>query len=164
MSTTSVPPVLVRNAADAERRWFAGGGVHTWLAGAEDTGSAFLLCEMAMERGKATPLHTHPADESLYVLEGELLVHLDGSEFPVTVGGLAFAPRGVPHAFRVVSAGGARVLCFHTPGTCEAFYRGASDPIDPATTSGLVDADRVASAGARHGGIEFLGPPPFTPS
>lgn len=163
MNAKTSPAPLVRNAADAERRWFYGGGVHTWLAKAEDTAGEFLLCEMEMEQGKLTPLHTHPADESLYVVAGEILVHLDGEEHVVAAGGLALAPRGVPHAFKVVSEGGARLLCLHTPGTCEAFYLGASEPIDAATATGPVDFARIAASGEVNGGIELLGPPPFAP-
>lgn len=163
MSATTVPRPLVRNADAAERRWFYGGGVHTWLAKAEDTAGAFLLCEIQMEQGKLTPLHTHPADESLYVLDGELLMHMDGEEHLLGGGGLAYAPAGVPHAFKVVSDG-ARLLCLHTPGTCEAFYMGASEPIEAGTTSGPVDFDRIAASGRANGGIEILGPPPFPSS
>jgi quercetin dioxygenase-like cupin family protein len=163
MSATTVPRPLVRNADGAERRWFYGGGVYTWLAKAEDTAGAFLLCEVEMEGGKLTPLHTHPADESLYLLEGKLLMHMDGEELLVSKGGLAFAPAGVPHAFKVVSDG-ARVLCLHTPGTCEAFYMGASEPIGADVTSVLVDFDRIAASGKANGGIEILGPPPFAHS
>lgn len=160
MSATTVPTALVRNADMAERRWFYGGGVHTWLAKSEDTAGVFLLCEVRMEQGKVTPLHTHPADESLYLLEGELLMHLDGQEYRLTEGGLAYAPRGVPHAFKVVSDG-ARVLCLHNPGTCEAFYMGASEPIEAGTNTGTVDFERIAASGRENGGIELLGPPPF---
>ncbi len=161
MSAQPVATSLVRNAKDAERRWFYGGGVHTWLARAADTSGAYLLCEMEMGAGKATPLHTHPADETLMVLEGELLLHLDGQEHSVTAGGIALAPAGLPHAFKVVSA--ARVLCLHTPGTCEDFYFGASEPIDAATTTGEVDLARIAASARENGGIELLGPPPFGP-
>ncbi|MBA3780346.1 cupin domain-containing protein [Nocardioides sp. InS609-2] len=161
MSATTTPAPLVRNAAEAERRWFHGGGVHTWLATAADTAGTFLLFVDEMEQGKVTPLHTHPTDETLYVLEGELLVHLDGSEFPVSAGGLILAPRDVPHAFKVVSPS-ARVLCLHTPGTCEAFYMSASYPIDDETVSGPVDFESIAASGQRNGGIQLLGPPPFT--
>src|SRR6266545_2301371 len=74
------------------------------------------------------PLHLHAnEDEALYVLEGELLVHLDGNEFPIGPRGVAVAPRGVPHAFLVTSRT-ARVLTLQTPGSAEAFYRGASEP------------------------------------
>ena len=152
---------MIRDRDTADRRWFAGGGVHTWLATAADTAGAYLLCEMEMDEGKATPLHTHPADETLIVLDGELVLHLDGEEHRVGAGGIALAPAGVPHAF-LVASGPARVLCLHTPGTCEAFYLGASDPIDQATTTGVVDFDRVAASARDNGGIELLGPPPFT--
>ena len=160
MSAITTPAPLIRNAADAERRWFYGGGLYTWLAKAEDTAGTFLLCEVEMAGGKVTPLHTHPADESLFLLEGEILMHLDGRESVVSTGGLALAPRGVPHAFKVLSAK-ARVLCLHTPGTCEAFYMGASEPIGQDVTTGPVDFDRIAASGRENGGIELLGPPPF---
>ena len=74
---------IVRAAGEGEQRWFYGGGLHTWKAGAEETGGAFLLFEDRMERGKVTPLHTHPSDETMYVLEGEVLVHMDGREHRV---------------------------------------------------------------------------------
>lgn len=159
MSATSALP-LVRNAADAERRWFYGGGVHLWLAKAADTDGAFLLCEQQMTQDKATPLHTHPADESLYVLEGEMLVHLDGEEFTVAAGGLATAPRGVPHAFKVLSPT-LRILCLHTPGTCDAFYLGASEIIGSDVDTGPVAFDRVVASARENGGFELVGPPPF---
>ena len=79
----------------------------------------------------------------------------------VTAGGIALAPAGLPHAFMVLSDQ-ARVLCLHTPGTCEAFYLGASDHLDPGESRGAVDPSRIAASAAAHGGIELLGPPPFT--
>jgi quercetin dioxygenase-like cupin family protein len=160
MTAATVPGPLVRDAASAERRWFYGGGVFTWLAMANDTGGAFLLWEDRMDRGKLTPLHTHPADETMYILEGEILMHLDGADHPVAAGGMALAPRGVPHAFLVVSEF-ARILTLHTPGTCEAFYLGASYPLAAGEDSGVVDFDRIAASARANGGIEILGPPPF---
>jgi hypothetical protein len=112
-----------------------------------------------MDAGKRTPLHTHPSDELMYVLEGEILMHLDGVEHTVGAGGVALAPRGVPHAF-MVTADATRLLCLHTPGTCQAFYLGASEPLTE-ESSRAVDFDQVRASAARHGGIEILGPPPF---
>jgi Cupin domain len=109
-----------------------------------------------------TPLHIHPeSDETMYVLEGEILFHMDGDEHRVGTGGLAVAPRGVPHAFMVVSEV-ARMLCLHTPGCCQAFYWDASEPISSGDDgSGPVDFARVQSSAVKNGGIEILGPPPF---
>ena len=70
-------------------------------------------------------------------------------------------PRGVPHAFVVVSAT-ARLLCLHTPGCCQAFYWDASEPItmdNPAPRT--VDFTRVQASAKSNGGIDILGPPPF---
>jgi quercetin dioxygenase-like cupin family protein len=162
MTTPSTPVPFIRAESDGEKRWFYGGGVHTWKATSKDTGGAFLLFEMRMDQGKLTPLHTHPeSDETMYVLEGEILMHMDGQEHHVGVGGLAVAPRGVPHAFLVVSES-ARLLCLHTPGCGEAFYWGASEPIvDGGPESGSVDFARVQASAQQNGGIEILGPPPF---
>ena len=167
MATTSTTPTIVRSRHEGERRWFYGGGVHTWKATAEETNGAFLLFEMELEQGKVTPLHTHPdSDETMYVLEGEILVHLDGTDHHVAEGGLAVAARGVPHAFLVVS-GNARVLCLHTPGSCQAFYREASEPLiddgSGAQARGTVDFGRIAASAQANSGIEILGPPPFAP-
>ena len=88
-----------------------------------------------MDHGKVTPLHIHPdSDETMVVLEGEILLHLDGEEHAVGAGGIASAVRGVPHAFLVSGAAGARVLFLHTPGCCEAFYREQVDPLATTTT------------------------------
>lgn len=114
---------------------------------------------LPQRQGKRTPLHTHPVDESLYVVEGTILVHLAGVEHLVDAGGLVIAPRDVPHAFLVESQT-ATVLTLHTPGTCQAFYLGASEPLTGAT-SRVVDFDRVRASAMTNGGIEILGPPPF---
>jgi uncharacterized cupin superfamily protein len=119
-----------------------------------------------MDQGKVTPLHRHPdSDETMIVLEGEIVMHLDGTDHTVVAGGLASAPRGVPHAFKVTGSDGARLLCLHTPGCCQAFYWDASEPVgrddgrEPG--SGPVDMDRVQASARSNPGIEILGPPPF---
>jgi mannose-6-phosphate isomerase-like protein (cupin superfamily) len=152
---------LVRGADDGEARWFYGGGVHRWKATAEETAGVFLLFEDRMDRGKVTPLHTHPSDETIVVLRGEIVVHLDGSDHNLGAGAMALAPRGVPHAFKVI-ADDTRLLCLHTPGSCEAFYLGASAPLSEVLGSDrTVDFDRVLRSAQENGGIEILGPPPW---
>jgi quercetin dioxygenase-like cupin family protein len=153
---------IVRAPGEGEKLWFYGGGLHTWKATSAETGGAFLLFEDVMSRGKTTPLHTHPeVDETLYLLEGEILFHIEGAEQRIGTGGVAMAPRGVAHAFLVTSEM-ARVLCLETPGSAEAFYRGASEPATAELErSAPVDFARVRESAMRNGGIEILGPPPF---
>jgi hypothetical protein len=97
----------------------------------------------------------------MIVLEGEILMHLDGSEHVVGAGGIASAPRGMPHAFLVTGATGARVLCLHTPGCCQAFYLDAGGPATADTDLDRVDMAMVRASAERNGGIQILGPPPF---
>jgi quercetin dioxygenase-like cupin family protein len=161
MSTTAVP--IVRGEGEGERRWFAGGGVHIWKATAEETDGAFMLLEDRMTQGKTTPLHAQPnLDETLIVLEGEILVHAEGTEHRVGPRGVAVAPRGVPHAFMVTSES-ALILALQTPGSGEAFYRDASEPsTDETDAQRPPDLDRLRAAAERHPDIiQILGPPPF---
>ena len=152
---------IIRAEGEGDRRSFLGGGVHTWKLTTADTDGAFFLFEDVMGAGKCTPLHRHPeADETVYLLEGEILVNVDGQESRVGAGGMLFTPKGVPHAFRVVSEQ-ARVLTFQTPGIGQEFYRDASEPAADDTTE-TVDVARIqTSADANPRGIELLGPPPF---
>ena len=159
--STAVP--IIRGEGEGERRWFAGGGVHIWKATAEETDGAFILFEDRMARGKTTPLHTHPhEDETFLVLEGEILVHVEGTEHPVGPGGVAVVPRGAQHAFFVTSEE-ARILALQTPGSGEAFYKDASEPsTDETDAERPPDLDRLREAAERNPScIEILGPPPF---
>ena len=160
MSTTAVP--IVRGEGEGERLWFAGGGVWTMKATAEETDGAFILFEDRMPRGKTTPLHTHPnLDETLIVLEGEILVYAEGREHRIGPRGVAVAPRGAPHAFMVTSES-ALILALQTPGSGEAFYREASEPATAQTDPARTDWDRLRAAAERHPDtIQILGPPPF---
>jgi hypothetical protein len=64
-----------------------------------------------------------------------------------------------------VTTEGARLLCLHTPGCCQAFYWDASEPVQSddrrAIEAGPVDMRRVQASAQKNGGIEILGPPPF---
>jgi quercetin dioxygenase-like cupin family protein len=158
----STAGTIIRGEGEGERLWFAGGGLWTMKATAEETDGAFNLLEDQMMRGKTTPLHTHPnLDETLIVLEGEILVHAEGREHRVGPRGVAVALRGVPHAFMVTSES-ALILTLQTPGSGEAFYRDASEPATAETDPGRTDLGRLRAAAERHPDIiEILGPPPF---
>src|SRR5262245_50226723 len=112
---------IVRNLDEGERKWFLGGGLHTWKATAEETGGSMVMLEDQLGGGKVTPLHMHEqVDEAMYVIEGEILLSTgNGDDTILHAGGFAFAPRGCAHAFMVVSDT-ARLLAIQTPGSAEA--------------------------------------------
>jgi quercetin dioxygenase-like cupin family protein len=158
----STAGTIIRGEGEGERLWFAGGGVFTMKATSEETDGAFVLLEDRMMRGKTTPLHTHPnLDETIIVLEGEIVVYAEGTEHRLGPRGVAVAPRGAPHAFMVTSES-ALILSLQTPGSGEAFYREASEPATAETDPGRTDWDRLRAAAERHPDIiEIVGPPPF---
>lgn len=156
---------IVRNADEGERRWFAGGGEHLWMARSEETNGAFHAFVNRLERGKVTPLHLHPdADDNMYVIEGEILYQSGEEQHVVRSGGFVSTLRGTPHAFMVTSES-ATVFCFQTPGAGESFYLDASEPADGTHPADAVDIPRLQDAAAHNpAAVRFLGPPPFPPA
>jgi hypothetical protein len=121
------------------------------------------MFEHAASQGKRTPLHVHPDhDEMCYVLEGELLLHIDGVERTVGPGTVVWVPRGTPHAFLVTSEI-ERSLWTVTPGAeMEAFYRQAGDPATSRTLPPAeIDIARLRAVGEATGAMKTLGAPPF---
>ena len=156
---------VIRQNGEGEQLWFAGGGLFTMKATSAETGGAFALFEDREVLGKPTPLHLHPGDdEVLYVLEGEILVHVDGQEHRVGERGVFVAPRGVPHAFLVTSET-ARLLCLTVPGTgwAEVFYQQLCEPASEDAVPGSHPADfaKLMEVAKHTDTIEILGPPPF---
>src|SRR3954468_3840796 len=89
---------------------------------AETSGGELAVVEALGARGDMPPLHVHTVeDETFYVLDGTLSVHVAGCE-PIVLeaGQSAFAPRGVAHAYRVESET-ARWLAIATPSGFDAF-------------------------------------------
>ncbi len=139
---------IIRRQGEGERMWFAGGGVITWKATAEETGGAFLMFEDRMERGKVTPLHTHPdQDEAIYVLEGEIALTAGGRELLAQAGSWLQVPPGVPHAVSFPGSEPARLLNLHTP-NCGfgAFLRALRDAGDEQAATARAGFDRQPAA------------------
>lgn len=146
--------------------WF-NSDLFTFKATADETGQAFTLFEELSQRGKMTPLHLHPkADETFWVIDGEILVHVDGTETTVSRGGVASVPRGMPHAVLVTSKT-ALLLTIVTPGCkeLEMFFREVGQPATQRTLppGAPLPMERIRAAAMRHGSVVILGPPPFTP-
>jgi quercetin dioxygenase-like cupin family protein len=145
--------------------WFIANQAQVHLDGG-DTDGACDLVEVAGRRGDMPPLHVHHEhDETFYVLEGRLSLHLPGQRVELRPGESFFAPRGIPHVYRVESDE-ARWLGVGNPAGFADFVRESSDV---ATAKGYPPADRepnitrVAEAAARYG-IELLGPPGTFPA
>jgi quercetin dioxygenase-like cupin family protein len=152
---------VIRHAGEGEAIWFDG-GLMTITVAAADTGGAFAVFEYIAERGKASPLHSHPdADETFWILEGDIKAHIDGVEHAGTAGATFVFRRNVPHAYAITSER-ARILMMLTPGGGENFFRQAGAPAErrdlPPPSERNIEQFQAAAAG---NGVVLLGPPPF---
>ncbi|HET9104148.1 MAG TPA: cupin domain-containing protein [Solirubrobacteraceae bacterium] len=164
--------------SDSERLWFLGTLARMKLDGRQ-TGGRFSLWEGVLPHGAAPPLHSHPQDETFYVLDGELtawLVDLEGAQDHLSppawvtthaqrcrAGAVVFAPAGTPHSFRVESDT-ARMLFLSTPSGIEEYVRALGEPaqwpwLQPPPEEPRVAAERIAAV-ERELGVVRHGPPP----
>jgi len=142
--------------------WFLGTLVRPKLDGAQ-TGGRFALWEGVLPRGAAPPLHSHPQDETFYVLEGELTVWIDTRERRCGPGAAVFAPAGTPHTFRIESDT-ARMLFLSTPAGIEDYVRALAEParwpwLPPPPDGPRVPAERIRAVEEELGVVRH-GPAP----
>lgn len=163
-TTAEASRQIVLAPSEGEALWF-NNDLLTFKATGPETGGAFLVVEELARRGKVTPLHAHPEEEeTFYILEGEALFHLAGTEQSLGAGAFVSVPRGVAHAYLVTSEV-ARALILITPGNgaMESFFRDAGEPAAeralPAESP--LDMERIGGAAERTGAVKILGPPPF---
>jgi quercetin dioxygenase-like cupin family protein len=157
----STAPVITQQEA-GDNLWF-GGGLVSFKVTSAQSGDTLILFEHAAGRGKTTPLHLHPGhDETVYVFEGELLLHIDGVETRAGPGAAVWIPRGAPHALLVTSEI-ARSLWVVTPGgVMEEFFRQAGEVAPNRTLPPpAIDIARLLAVGEGTGAMKVIGPPPF---
>lgn len=92
-------PQIVR--AEDGRTFRAGPESVRFILTNKQTGGAFLLLEATIDAPSyGPPMHIHTReDETFSVLEGQLIVIVDGVRHELNPGDVAFAPRGIPHRF-----------------------------------------------------------------
>jgi quercetin dioxygenase-like cupin family protein len=147
-------------SGEGERLWFLG-TLATIRLPAEASGGRFALIEHLLPHLASPPLHTHPEDETYFVLEGGLTLLAGEARFELGPGDACSAPAGVPHTFRVDTEI-ARVLLLSTPAGLERMMRDASVPAEaptlPPPGTPRPAPDELAAIFERHETV-ILGPP-----
>src|SRR5438045_1543762 len=136
MQTHSQPYVSTRETE--QNLWFLGALTQVKATG-EQTRGAYGLIEHLIPPGSASPWHIHHAeDETFYVIEGQVTILCGDTNIQAGPGTWAFAPRDIPHGFRVEGDTPARLLLLTTPSGFERFIiemsEPATDPSTPPTT------------------------------
>jgi quercetin dioxygenase-like cupin family protein len=164
MAAESSPaPLVVR---ETKPLWFLGTLARVLLDGGA-TGGVFAVFEVVLPRGASPPVHSHPQDETFYVLDGTLTAFLGDEQHRCSTGSLMFAPRHLPHSCYVHSDT-ARVLVISTPSGIEDYVRALSEPatwpwLQPPSDGPRVPPERIEAVGHEHDVVNH-GPPPAASS
>jgi mannose-6-phosphate isomerase-like protein (cupin superfamily) len=157
---TSTVPLVVPPGA-GRHLWHLD-NLMTFKALSADTGGRLALWEQLLPRDSSPPLHVHHRDdEAWFVLDGALTFQVEDRRWTAEEGSFVWAPRGLPHTFRVDSPT-ARILGIGIPAGFEEFFlatgRAAEAvalppaPEEPPDIAGLV-------AAARQYACDIVGPP-----
>ena len=117
----------------------------TVLASGEDTGSYEIFLQRGPE-GSGPPPHSHPWDESFYVVRGEIDFGIADDTRTASPGTLVHLPAGTVHWFRFGRGGGEMISMTSRLGASRMFTDMAREiaPVNP-------DLARLAEVGGRHG-------------
>jgi quercetin dioxygenase-like cupin family protein len=127
------------------------GDVQTHKILGKDTGNQIVEWVDDVKPGVGIPPHIHTReDETFRVLEGEVEIMVDGRTSVLKKGDMAFAPKNLPHAWKVVGTEDARMITSAFPAGIEhMFGKLANLPAGPP------DFEKVAAICGEHG-IRFV--------
>ena len=115
---------------------------------AAETGGAISLFEERSPVGGGVPMHVHDReDETFQILEGTVEFNVAGKLIVANTGDSVWAPRGVPHAWRVVGDLPVRLLFATTPSGLERMFEELGT-----LPKGPPDFAKVAEICGRYGG------------
>jgi quercetin dioxygenase-like cupin family protein len=139
--------------------WWHGSQMRIRASG-RDTDGGMGLVEGEFPEGFGPPLHVHHReDEAFYVLKGKIRFRQGNDEFVGGPGTMVWGPRGVPHAFKVLSSG-ARALVIVTPAGFERIFQEGGVPVSQSAEPPSVAYDpEAAKRLAERFGFDVVGPP-----
>lgn len=146
------------------------GELMTVLLSGKETGGKYAVVESITQPGGGVPLlHTHPQQETFFVLEGSYEIFgrdEEGNKYatPMPVGSVVHIPGGVPHGFQNVGdTPGKLLLTFEPAGNMEVFFEDigiqVDDKANPPALDDPPDMEAVLKAFARYN-IHILEAPP----
>jgi quercetin dioxygenase-like cupin family protein len=151
-------------SVDHRQLWFLNTHV-TILVSHRDGTDGMSVLEHRAPHGDSPPLHVHSGeDEIFYVIDGEVRFRAGEHERVLGAGESILTLKTVPHTYRVLSAGGARMLTVTRNRDFEEFVRAMGSPSEHAglpTPVGPPSPEQFAmflGVAQRHN-IDLVGPP-----
>jgi quercetin dioxygenase-like cupin family protein len=143
---------IARKTDEGRALWMLG-GLYEILVSGEESGGAVTVMRMTAPAGTGSPPHSHPGDESLYVLDGEVDIHIGDRVVAAKPGSMFFFPAGTKEWFEAKTQ--ATVLVTYSPGGIDKFFAEVGEPATtrtiPPPSSTPPDFERIIRVAAANG-------------
>ena len=127
------------------------GDNQTFKLTGKDTNGMFTLIESVNDPGMQIPMHVHENEDEVFkVLEGQMEITVGDKKTILKAGDLAFAPRNIPHSWRIVGETKAKVVLSVFPAGLEVMFEELSE-----LPAGPPDFDKVVAISKKYG-ISFV--------
>jgi len=148
-------PATLRSSTDG-RMIAVVGDIYRFLATGDDTDGKYATWEALVPPGGGPPPHVHSREEeSFYILEGEITLHVDGKRIVATPGMFANLPIGVPHSFKNESDKPAKMLISVAPAGLEQMFLETGVPPAEAASIALpptpAEIEKLKTLSAKYG-------------
>lgn len=143
---------VIRNPGETQAFWMLG-GLYEVLLSSDESGGESTIMQFTIPAGMGPPPHTHPGNETVYVVDGTLDYHIGGKTLPGGPGSLFHIPPGTMEAFEPTST--VKLVVTYSPGGVEKFFAEAGEPARehtiPPPPDGPPDLERLVRIGERYG-------------
>lgn len=99
---------MVIKKSDAKKKVFKGVNLDSLACGEKS-----MVTKMNYVKGNFADTHTHPHEQSGYVISGKYEMMIDGEKYKLLPGDSYAVPGNVPHSFKVIEDG--EVIDVFTP-------------------------------------------------
>jgi quercetin dioxygenase-like cupin family protein len=145
----STTPKIIRD--DKGRVLNVIGDIQTHKLTGTDTGNQIVEWVDNVEPGVGIPPHVHTREDEIFrVIWGEVEIMIDGEATILKAGDTAFAPKNVPHAWKVVGTKKARMITSAFPSGIEDMFEELAQ-----LPAGPPDFEKVTEICGRYG-VEFV--------
>ncbi|KJD35780.1 cupin [Tamlana sedimentorum] len=116
-----------------------------------DTGNQIMEWVSNVDPGVGIPPHIHTKEDEIFrVIKGQVEITIDGETTLLNAGDIAFAPKEIPHAWKVVGTETAKMITSAFPAGIENLFQELAK-----LPAGPPDFEKVTKICSRYG-ISFL--------
>ena len=127
------------------------GDIQTHKLAGSDTGNQIVEWVDNVEPGVGIPPHIHTKEDEIFrVIKGQIEIMIDGKTSILNEGDTAFAPKEIPHSWKVVGTEKAKMITSAFPAGIEHMFKELAKLPD-----GPPNFEKVSEICAKHG-ISFI--------